>query len=156
MLNLTKTERNALLVVGAVLLISFVIQWIQPNKINTGIYDYTLQDSLFKALSDDTITNAQDSAETIQSDKSTGKKKTKRKTKKPSLKKKSININTAGQKELEKLPRIGPATAKLIIEYRNQHGSFKSIKELDKVKRIGPKTIEQIEPYIFIKSDSLQ
>ena len=63
----------------------------------------------------------------------------------------SININSAGQKELEKLPRIGPATAKNILKYREENGSFKTIDEILKVKRIGPKTLELIKPYITIK-----
>src|SRR6185295_13676826 len=33
-----------------------------------------------------------------------------------------INVNTASQAELELLPRIGPAMAKPIIEYRDKNG----------------------------------
>ena len=60
----------------------------------------------------------------------------------------SININTASQKELERLPRIGPATAKNIIEFRELNGPFKSFSDIKKVKRIGPKTLEKIKPFI--------
>jgi len=150
MLVLTKTERRALLIIAAVLLISVVIQWARPHKVNTEIYDYSMQDSLFKALSADT-NNIETSLD--KTEKPLKQIEQKKKTKSV-LKEKSINVNTATQKELERLPRIGPATAKLIIEYREQNGPFKSIEELDNVKRIGPKTIEKIAPFITVEIDS--
>ena len=60
----------------------------------------------------------------------------------------SIDINQANEKELQKLPRIGPAMAIRIIEYRNVNGPFKSVDELTKVKGIGKKTLELIKPYL--------
>jgi len=59
-----------------------------------------------------------------------------------------VNINTAGINELDQLPGIGPATAKNIIEYRNQIGRFNAIDELQNVKGIGPKILEQIRPFV--------
>lgn len=150
MLNLTSSERRALLIIGSVILVSLIIQWIKPHGINTSLYNYQSQDSLFNSLSEagpiSSFYNQQETAKNlVPSIKKVNK----------ILKEKSININTVGQKELEKLPRIGPATAKRIIEYRTENGPFKTIKELDNVKRIGPKTIDLIEPYIYITSDSL-
>lgn len=49
----------------------------------------------------------------------------------------AVNINTASQSELETLPGVGPAKAKAIVEYRKQHGNFKSVEELKNVKGIG-------------------
>lgn len=60
----------------------------------------------------------------------------------------SVSLNDAGQKELESLPRIGPALARRIIEYRQQHGGFQTIEEIVEVKGIGPKTLETIRPYV--------
>ncbi len=57
----------------------------------------------------------------------------------------TININTAGAKELQLLPGIGPVTAEKIIQHRNEHGTFKNINELLKIKGIGPKTLEKIK-----------
>lgn len=59
-----------------------------------------------------------------------------------------ININTASQSELELLPRIGPAMATRIIEYRDQHGPFRRAEDLDRVKGIGPKTLEKLLPLV--------
>ncbi|MGI8908275.1 MAG: helix-hairpin-helix domain-containing protein [Candidatus Sumerlaeaceae bacterium] len=53
-----------------------------------------------------------------------------------------ININTAGQQELETLKRVGPVIAKRIIEYRQQHGAFPNVNALEDVKGIGPKILE--------------
>lgn len=49
----------------------------------------------------------------------------------------AVNINTASESELTALPGVGPAKAKAIVEYRKQHGSFKSVEELKNVKGIG-------------------
>mgnify|MGYP006357859785 FL=1 len=49
----------------------------------------------------------------------------------------AVNINTAGADELKALPGIGPAKAEAIVEYRKQHGNFKSVEELKNVKGIG-------------------
>ncbi|MGD9789090.1 MAG: helix-hairpin-helix domain-containing protein [Phycisphaerales bacterium] len=59
-----------------------------------------------------------------------------------------ININTASQSELELLPRIGPALAGRIVEYREEHGPFRRPEDLDRVKGIGAKTLERLLPLI--------
>ena len=63
-----------------------------------------------------------------------------------------VNVNTADQKTLEKLPRIGPALAKRIIAHRSQNGYFSSIKDLEEVKGIGPATVSKLQPYIVLKA----
>lgn len=58
-----------------------------------------------------------------------------------------ISLSKANQSELDKLPGIGPATARKIIEYRNQFGPFKSVDDLLNVKGIGPKKLDKIRPH---------
>jgi comEA protein len=48
-----------------------------------------------------------------------------------------ININTAGQAELEKLPGIGAELAKRIIEYRQANGAFVLPEDIMNVEGIG-------------------
>jgi competence protein ComEA len=144
MSNLSPSEKKGILVLSGVLLISFIFQALQPHHIQGSLYDYSVQDSIFKILSSDSLAFlAQNEipAETVQ-------KKIKLKES-PAIR--SININTASETELEKLPGIGPVTAGNIVEFRKTNGGFKSIEDIMKVKRIGPKTFEQIQPYIFCK-----
>ena len=63
---------------------------------------------------------------------------------------KKIDINSASVQELQKLPRIGAAVAKRIVDYREKHGKFSKIEEIMKVKGIGEKTFLQIKPLIMV------
>jgi comEA protein len=62
-----------------------------------------------------------------------------------------VNINTASNEQLQQLPRIGPAMAARIIEYRTQNGNFKSKEELMKVRGIGEKTFRNLKDKISIQ-----
>jgi len=59
-----------------------------------------------------------------------------------------ISINTASQKELEKLPGIGEEKAKAIINERETRGKFLTFDELASIPGITSKIIEQIRPYL--------
>ncbi len=61
-----------------------------------------------------------------------------------------ININTANAAALDRLPGIGPAFAQRIIEYRKEHGKFKSISELLQVSGIGQKKFDELKDRITI------
>jgi competence protein ComEA len=61
-----------------------------------------------------------------------------------------VDINTAGQPELEQLPGIGPVTAQSILAFRGQHGTFTSVDELLEVSGIGDATLARIAPYVTL------
>ena len=60
-----------------------------------------------------------------------------------------VNLNDASSDELERLPGVGPAKAKAIVEHRRAH-PFRKIDELTKVKGIGKKTFAKLRPYLTI------
>ena len=61
-----------------------------------------------------------------------------------------ININLANIEELTKLPGIGPAKAKKIIQKREEINGFKSIEQIIEVKGIGKKSFEKLKNSITI------
>ena len=67
-----------------------------------------------------------------------------------SLEQEKVNINTASQSELESLPKIGPVTAKKIIDWRENNGGFKSVDDLAKISGISSKTIEEIKELVTV------
>lgn len=56
----------------------------------------------------------------------------------------TISLSQATQAQLETLDGIGPALASRILQYREQHGGFRSIDELKEVSGIGDKRFEAI------------
>jgi len=154
MFNFTKAETNAVLFVVIILLVSGIYQLISPSKSLQPFYDYSSSDSTFKRLSQDKFTTNNNTS-FIASDKSKLTKSQKITIKSTNKKEKllpaSINLNAATERDLQKLPRIGPAKAKLIIEYRIKNRNFENIEELLEIKGIGKKTLEKLKPYIIIK-----
>ena len=63
---------------------------------------------------------------------------------------KKVNINSATQSELEKLPGIGEEIAKRIVEYRKNNGNFKKIEEVQNVKGIGDSKYNNIKDNICV------
>jgi competence protein ComEA len=62
-----------------------------------------------------------------------------------------VNINTAGEAELDLLPGIGPALAKRIVEYRQTHGPFQTIEQITEVPGIGDAVLEQIRDLVTVE-----
>jgi competence protein ComEA len=62
----------------------------------------------------------------------------------------TVNLNTATKEELVALSGIGPAKAQAILDYRTQHGGFKSVDELKDVKGIGARRFERLKPELTV------
>lgn len=58
--------------------------------------------------------------------------------------KQPIDINTATAEELQELMGIGPVLAQAIVDYRAEHGPFRSIDELLEVSGIGETKLDNI------------
>lgn len=63
---------------------------------------------------------------------------------------KTINLNTADVTELQNLPGVGPKKAELIIQYRQEKGSFSKIEDLTEVQGIGEKTFAKIKSQLTV------
>ena len=61
-----------------------------------------------------------------------------------------LNINTANEEQLTALKGIGPAKAKAITQYRQEHGPFKTVDDLKHVSGIGDKTLAALRPFITV------
>ena len=61
-----------------------------------------------------------------------------------------ININTAQEEDLQRLPGIGEKLAKEIVKHREKYGAFQYVGELVDVSGIGEKTLEQLREYICV------
>jgi competence protein ComEA len=61
-----------------------------------------------------------------------------------------VNLNSAAAPELESLPRIGPAMAQRIIDYREANGRFTSVEELRNVTGIGEKTFDGLKDLVTV------
>jgi competence protein ComEA len=62
-----------------------------------------------------------------------------------------VDLNTATEEDLEKIPGIGPAMAGRILAYRQQIGQFHSIDDLRQVSGVGDKKIAKWAPYFVIR-----
>ncbi|WP_352431961.1 helix-hairpin-helix domain-containing protein [Pyrinomonas sp.] len=59
-------------------------------------------------------------------------------------------MNTATERELEKLPGVGPALAARIIEHRRQHGLFRRPEDLIIVRGISERRFRQLRHLIAV------
>jgi len=64
-----------------------------------------------------------------------------------------VNINAASADELARLPGIGPAKARAIVEHRATE-PFRTPDDLRKVKGIGDKLYEQVKDHVTVGEPS--
>lgn len=65
-----------------------------------------------------------------------------------------VEVNTASKQLLAYVSGLGPALAKAIVAYRDEHGPFTAREALKKVPRLGPKAFEQAAGFLRIRGAS--
>jgi competence protein ComEA len=61
-----------------------------------------------------------------------------------------VNLNAATLEQLDTLAGVGPVTAQKILDYREQHGGFRSVDELGDITGIGPKRLEALRGQVTV------
>jgi uncharacterized protein len=61
-----------------------------------------------------------------------------------------VNLNTASKHLLTYVSGLGPQLAQYIVDYRTEHGDFRSREQLKQVKRLGEKAFEQCAGFLRI------
>lgn len=59
-----------------------------------------------------------------------------------------VSLNTATADQLDTLPGVGPVLAQHIIDYRTQHGGFRSVDELREVNGIGDRRFADLRDLV--------
>lgn len=59
-----------------------------------------------------------------------------------------VSLATATIEQLDALPGVGPVTAQKIVDYRTEHGPFRSADDLDQVPGIGPTRVENLRDLV--------
>lgn len=62
----------------------------------------------------------------------------------------TIDLNAATQADLETLPRIGPALAQRILEWREENGRFRAVEDLMAVPGIGEKLLAGLQDKVRV------
>ena len=98
---------------------------IDPKSLGVGQYQHDVDQNLLRETLDNTVESCVNNV--------------------------GVNLNTASSYLLSYVSGIGPALADNIVEYRSEHGAYKSRKELLKVKRLGEKAFEQCAGFLRIQ-----
>ena len=59
-----------------------------------------------------------------------------------------MNVNTVSLEQLKLHPYLNYKQAKMIVNYRKQHGSFLQLKDIRKIKPISPELFRKIALYL--------
>ena len=61
-----------------------------------------------------------------------------------------IDINSADSELLQTLPGVGPVLSEAIVDWRSEHGTFRTKEELLQVPGIGEKTLNRLADMIIL------
>jgi competence ComEA-like helix-hairpin-helix protein len=63
----------------------------------------------------------------------------------------AVDINSADEDDLQRIPGIGPALAKKILEHRNRYGPFRRPEEILIIDGISEKRFREFRSFILIE-----
>jgi len=63
-----------------------------------------------------------------------------------------LDLNTASEAELERLPEIGPTLAARIVAQRQAQGPFRAVEELATIEGISPRMVDTLRPLVTVAS----
>ncbi|MGY4383236.1 uncharacterized protein ACVWYN_000255 [Pedobacter sp. UYP24] len=99
---------------------------IDPKSIGVGQYQHDVDQGKLQASLDDTVMSCVNAV--------------------------GVELNTASKQILAYVSGLGPQLAQNIINYRNEHGAFKTRDSLRKVPRLGDKAFEQAAGFLRIRN----
>ena len=67
---------------------------------------------------------------------------------------KPVDLNQATVEQLERLPGIGPSTAKAIVQFREKSGPFERVEDLRAIRGISGNKLEKLRPHVTVGSRS--
>lgn len=59
-----------------------------------------------------------------------------------------VDPNRAGEAELDRIPRVGPALAARIVARRDSAGPYRTLADLDAVPGVGPALLREMAPWV--------
>lgn len=68
----------------------------------------------------------------------------------------TIDVDRASAEDLTRLPRVGPALARRIVDDREALGPFGELRVLDRVPGIGPVLLEALRPYVAFSGGTVR
>ena len=60
----------------------------------------------------------------------------------------TIDLSSATEGELRELSGVGPALARRIVAWREEHGGFESVDQLAEVRGISPRVLDELRPHV--------
>lgn len=61
-----------------------------------------------------------------------------------------LDVNSVDERDLDRLPGVGPALARAVVETRREIGGFRDLAELEQVPGFGSSRVSRVAPYITL------
>ena len=68
----------------------------------------------------------------------------------------ATDLDVATESDVQRIPGIGPATARRIVANRDSLGPFRTLENLHRVKGIGPATLQKLAPFVTFSGSSIR